>query len=128
MQNRILLGFWHAMVGVPPALWQSEIYRNARKVRTRTGFVTEEHHRVQHYCVCELPRVGEPLRPKVIAAGLDMPLDRVRALLDELEAGMTFLYRNPSGAVHWAYPVTVDETPQSSSRAVTWTNHRPVPL
>ena len=111
MASRILLGFWRAMVGVPPALWQSEIYRNAKKVRARMGFVAEEHRRVQHYCVRELPRAGEPLRPEVIASGLDMPLDKVRALLDELEAGMTFLYRNSSGAVHWAYPVTVDETP-----------------
>ena len=55
--------------------------------------------------------VGEPLRPEVIAAGVGLPVERVQALLDDLEAGMTFLYRNPAGAVHWAYPVTADETP-----------------
>jgi hypothetical protein len=42
-----------------------------------------------------------------------LPLERVLVLLDDLESGMTFLYRNPAGAVHWAYPVTVDETPHS---------------
>jgi hypothetical protein len=112
MADRILLGFWRAMIGVPPALWRSEIAKNAAKTRERVdGMVGDDHRRVQHFCVRELPRVGEPLRPEVIASGVGLPLERVQALLGDLEAGMTFLYRNPSGAVHWAYPVTADETP-----------------
>ena len=112
MKDRILLGFWRAMVGVPSVLWRSEINKNAQKTRVRVAsLVGDEHRRVQHFCVRELPRVGEPLRPEVIAAGVGLPLGRVQTLLDDLEAGMTFLYRNPAGAVHWAYPVTTDETP-----------------
>ena len=112
MADRILLGFWHAMIGVPRALWRSEIAKNAQKTRVRVdGLVSDEHRRVQHFCVRELPRVGEPLHAKDIAAGVGLSLERVRALLDDLEAGMTFLYRNPAGAVHWAYPVTAEETP-----------------
>jgi hypothetical protein len=100
------------MVGVPRALWRSEIAKSAQKTRARvSSLVGGEHRRVQHFCVRELPRVGEPLRPQAIAADLGLPLERVRSLLDDLEAGMTFLYRNPAGAVHWAYPVTADETP-----------------
>ena len=112
MADRILLGFWRAMVGVPRVLWRGEIAQSAQKTRARvTGLVSDEHRRVQHFCVRELPRAGEPLRPEVIAAGADLPLERVLVLLEDLEAGMTFLYRNPAGAVHWAYPVTADETP-----------------
>jgi hypothetical protein len=112
MADRILLGFWRAMIGVPPALWRSEIARNVAKTRARVAsLIGDEHRRVQHFCVRELPRVGAPLRPQAIAEGVDMPLERVHVLLDELEAAMTFLYRNPSGEVHWAYPVTTDETP-----------------
>jgi hypothetical protein len=112
MADRVLLGFWRAMVGVPRALWRSEIAKNATKTRARVdALVGAEHRRVQHYCVRELPRAGEPLWPEVIAAGVGLPLEWVQALLDDLEAGMTFLYRNPAGAVHWAYPVTTDETP-----------------
>jgi hypothetical protein len=102
------------MVGIPRALWRREIARTAQKTRARVeALVGDEHRRVQHYCVRELPRVGEPLPPETIAAGVGLPVERVRALLDDLEAGMTFLYRNPSGAVHWAYPVTADETPHT---------------
>jgi hypothetical protein len=114
MADRILLGFWRAMVGVPRALWRTEIAKNAQKTRARVEtLIGDEHRLVQHYCVRELPRVGEPLRPEVIAAGVGLPVERVQVLLEDLEAGMTFLYRNPSGAVHWAYPVTADRTPHT---------------
>ena len=97
---------------MPPALWRSEVHKNAVKTRARVAsLVGDEHRRVQHFCVRELPRVGEPLRPEVIAEGVGLSVERVEALLDDLEAGMTFLYRNPCGAVHWAYPVTANETP-----------------
>jgi hypothetical protein len=100
------------MVGVPRALWRSEIEKNADKTRARVQeLVSDEHRRVQHFCVRELPRVGEPLSPEVIASGVGLPLAQVKALLDDLETGMTFLYRNSEGDVHWAYPVTADETP-----------------
>jgi hypothetical protein len=112
MKDRILLGFWQAMVGVPRALWRSEVSKNASKTQSRVAsLVSDDHRRVQHFCVRELPRVAEPLRPEVIAAGLELPTERVQSLLDDLETWMTFLYRDSSGAVHWAYPVTVDQTP-----------------
>ena len=114
MADRILLGFWHVIVGVPRVLWRGEIAKNAQKTRTRVEeLVSDDHRKAQHFCVREIPRTGEPLSHEVIAAGLELPLERVRSLLDDLEAGMTFLYRNPAGAVHWAYPVTADETPHT---------------
>jgi hypothetical protein len=112
MNDRILLGFWRAMVGVPRALWRGEIAKNVQKTQARVEeLVSEDHRRVQHFCVREIPRAGEPLSPERISAGLGLALERVWSLLDDLETGMTFLFRNPAGAVHWAYPVTTDETP-----------------
>jgi hypothetical protein len=40
-----------------------------------------------------------------------MAVAQVRTILDELEKQMTFLFRNEQGAVAWAYPVTIDQTP-----------------
>jgi hypothetical protein len=112
VKDRILLGFWHAMIGVPRAFWRRAIDQNAQQTRARVeSLVGDEHRRVQHFCARELPRVGEPLSPQRIAKGVDLPVERVEDLLKDLEAGMTFLYRNSAGAVHWAYPVTADETP-----------------
>ena len=63
------------------------------------------------FCVREMPRVGQPLSPQLIAGELDLPTARVVELLDELEKAMNFLYRGDGENVTWAYPVTVDETP-----------------
>jgi hypothetical protein len=73
--------------------------------------MSEEHHLVRDFTVRELPRTGKPIPPERIAQALGLPPAHVVALLDELEKGMTFLFRNEEGAVTWAYPVTVDPTP-----------------
>jgi hypothetical protein len=61
--------------------------------------------------VSELPRIGKPLRPSFLAQALNLREERVIDILDDLEKNMTFLFRNDEGAVAWAYPVTVDDTP-----------------
>ena len=111
MNNSLLMGIWRLTVGLPESLWQREVARQARGAVEKLGFMSEDHHRVRDYVVRELPRVGIPLAPITIAEDLDLPLDRTSAILDELEKGMTFLYRGDGESVTWAYPVTVDRTP-----------------
>jgi len=111
MPNCLLLGIWRLMVALPAPLWQQEVARQARATVAGLGFMSADHHRVRDYVVRELPRAGRPLGPTAIAAAVDLPVERVRALLDELETHMTFLFRNEAGEVTWAYPVTVDRTP-----------------
>ena len=77
--------------------------------------MTEDHHRVRDFAVLELPRRGAPLSPGAIAEALELPPPRVLALLDDLEAHLTFLFRNDRGEVTWAYPVTVAETPHHAA-------------
>ncbi|HJP36332.1 MAG: hypothetical protein QF609_04605 [Gammaproteobacteria bacterium] len=111
MHNKLMAGVWRYVIGVPQFLWEKQIAAMKAQIEVELGFMMREHRRVHHWVVGELPRAGGPLTPESIAASLDLPLDRVKAVLDDLEAHMTFLFRNPEGAVVWAYPVTVDETP-----------------
>lgn len=99
------------MFGVPRLLWQEQIASDAKRTQVHLGFMTAEHHAVRDFAVRELPRVGKPLPPELIAAELRLPLARVKDILNDLEREKTFLFRNADGAVAWAYPVTVDETP-----------------
>jgi len=99
------------MVPLPRALWQGMMLQEVRKAKKRLGFMTPEHRTVHHFVVRELPRVGGPLEPEFVARQVDLSVDRVNDILGELEAHKTFLFRNEQGAVVWAYPVTVDETP-----------------
>lgn len=111
MSERFFLGVSRYMVPLPTPVWQRLIRANGRKVRAGLGFMTADHHRIRNLVVLELPRLGAPIPPAWIADRLDLPLDRVISVLDELEKHLTFLFRNEAGAVSWAYPVTVDETP-----------------
>jgi hypothetical protein len=95
---------------VPNKLWQALAHHEVGGERGH-AFMTRDHHRVRDFAVLELPRAGRPLPPAYFAGRLGLPLQRVASILDELEAGMTFLFRDGAGAVTWAYPVTVDPTP-----------------
>ncbi len=113
MANQLMSGFWRLMLSVPPFLWEAQITQARRKIQAGMGFMSPAHRRVHHYAVRELPRWGRPLPPGAVAAGVDLPENTVRRLLDDLEAHMTFLFRNPAGEVTWAYPVTVEPTPHA---------------
>lgn len=111
MKKRLLLGVWRAMLPIPRHIWQRQVAQTEHGGHERLSFMTDDHHRVRDFAVLELPRASVPLPPEVIAERLDLPLHRVRAILDELEKHMTFLFRNEQGAVTWAYPLTVERTP-----------------
>jgi len=111
MNKSLLLGFWRFFLRIPRPIWQQEIARSARASEKSQAFMTADHHKVRDFVVRELPRIAAPIPPETIAEGLKMSLERVAAILDELERNLTFLYRNEQGAVAWAYPVTVEPTP-----------------
>jgi hypothetical protein len=77
----------------------------------RLSFMTGEHHRVRDFAVTELPRLGRALPPGHIAEGTDLPVDRVEAILNELEGNRFFLVRDQERRVSWAFPVTSERTP-----------------
>jgi hypothetical protein len=109
--NRSLLGIGRALLPIPQALWQRQVKRGSVAAGKNLSFMGIDHHRVRDFVVLELPRRGEPLSPLSIAESLSLALDRVVTILDELEAHLTFLFRNENGDVVWAYPVTIEPTP-----------------
>ena len=108
--NRSLLGIWRTLLPIPKAIWQRQVKRGSIAARKSLSFMSADHHRVRDFVVLELPRRGEPLSPLLIANNLSLPLEKVASILDELEARLTFLFRNESGDVTWAYPVTAEPT------------------
>ncbi len=113
MKDRIMLGLWKYMLSVPSFLLNPEKQLARQKLRFEAamGFMTEDHRRVHHFVVRELPQVARPLSPEFISGKLGLPPERVVSLLIDLEQHMTFLFRNEQGEVTWAYPVTVEKTP-----------------
>lgn len=111
MEETIWTAQGERVEAVPRRSWAAGLAAVAGQVAAGLAFMGEEHHRVRNFAVRELPRVGAPLTPALIAAALDLPRERVETILDDLERHMTFLFRNGEGAVSWAYPVTVEATP-----------------
>jgi hypothetical protein len=111
MSENILLGHGPHITSISRAKWETHLSQVPQHAHERLGFMTHEHHQVRYFVVKELPRVGRPLEPKYIAQKLNLPLGQVNSILDDLEKHLTFLVRNQTGAVSWAYPVTVDPTP-----------------
>jgi hypothetical protein len=115
MKDRILMGMGRYMLPIPRIVWHRQIKAAAQRGPARLAFMSEDHHRVRDFAVTELPRTGAPLPPEAFADALDLDMDRVGAILDELEKHLTFVFRTDPRAVTWAYPVTVDETPHHAS-------------
>jgi len=111
MANTLMSGFWRYMLAVPPFLWEKQIHKARLRITDNLSFMTAAHRRVHHFVVRDLPRKGRPLSPAFIAGELDMTTPQVTAILEALETHMTFLFRDETGAVTWAYPVTVTPTP-----------------
>lgn len=96
---------------IPTELWKQHVRQTAEEIPKVLGFMTEDHHRVRYFVVKELPRVGEPIPPELIAEELDLPVSKTNEILDELEKNLFFLVRNEKGAVLWTFPVTAYQTP-----------------
>lgn len=111
MKNGIQVGLGRYLIPLPPIIWHRVISSTAQKEMARLASVRSgAHRRVHDFVVRELPRVGEPLWPELIGQTLAMPVDRVNALLADLEKKLV-LFRYEHGAVVWAYPATADTTP-----------------
>ena len=111
MSDALLIGVGRYLIPVPRLVWRRQVSRAGPEIKAALGFMTSEHHVVRNFVVAELPRAGKPLAPEDISRKLNLPIPRVREILDDLERHLTFLFRDPQGAVACAYPVTTDQTP-----------------
>jgi hypothetical protein len=96
---------------IPRELWAQHVQQTAKKIHKVLDFMTKDHHLTRYFVVSELPRIGKPIPPELIAEKLDLTFSKTNEILDDLEKNLFFLVRNDKGEVLWAYPVTADHTP-----------------
>jgi len=109
--RRVLLGFKRCMVPVPWVLFTLIVRRGAKKTRRVLGGLDDDHRRVHHFVVRNLPSLARQMPPDFIANRLNMGEARVVQILDELERRLIFLFRPGGRDVVWAYPITAEPTP-----------------
>lgn len=101
-------GIW---LPVPGIIWRRQIARSFEAQLERLANIPHAQRQIRAYLVTELTEVGRSLTPAYIAEQLNMDLDQVTSIIADLEADLTYLFRDQSGAVEWAYPVTAARTP-----------------
>ena len=111
MEPKILLGREQKILEVPQATWQQHLAQIPQHSQARLSFMTSVHHQIRYFVVQEMVNRQKPVEPEFISEKLNMPLEKVKLILEELERKLFFLVRNAQGAVAWAYPVTVETTP-----------------
>jgi hypothetical protein len=111
MKNNVLLGLWCYLLPIPAGIWQGQVKQSAVHNQQDFGSLSSEAQQVRNFAVREIPRLGRPLSPELIAQGLGMTVAQVNGILEDLEKRMSFLYRDGSESVVWAYPVTAAKTP-----------------
>jgi len=111
MDGKVRRGFWRHLLPVPGLLLEKGVERAGRKIGEELAFLTEDHRKVHHFIVRQMPSHGRPMDPDFVASEVNLTEERVKAILQELEEHMAFLFRNEEGAVVWAYPVTAEQTP-----------------
>jgi hypothetical protein len=109
--KRLLFGHKRFMLPLPLSLFRRMASIEAAKNRRVFGHLDDDHRRVHHFVVRELPGLARPMGPDYVASMLDMDITRVGVIMDELERRKLFLYRPGGRDVEWAYPVTVVPTP-----------------
>lgn len=110
-KGSLYLGVGRFMIPIPPCLMRMGAAGSARQADTVLARLSPEHHLVRDFVVTEIPRKAASLSADYIADQLDLPIGRVRVIIDGLERGKVFLFRNEHGEVTWAYPVTAEPTP-----------------
>jgi hypothetical protein len=110
MRGTILIGSGRSIERVADGEWRRGLEGAPAGIAARLAFMTRDHHRVRNFVVRELPARRAGIRVAAIARELALPAEAVERIVLDLEKHLFFLVRD-SGAVRWAYPVTVDRTP-----------------
>jgi hypothetical protein len=110
--NTLLVGSGGAINRVPDTGLKAALAKLPKRFAARLAFMTPEHHQVRNFAVRELPyENGKPINVDRLAATLGLPMERVHAIVEDLERHLFFLVRNKAGEISWAFPVTTDRTP-----------------
>jgi hypothetical protein len=107
-KRKAFIGIWRFMIPLPQFMIKKSIRKMAEAICIKTANVSDEERKVHRFVVMTMTETNEPVSSEYIADKLDMPLDRIRDIVDKLEEMKVFLYRYNSQEINWAYPVTTE--------------------
>ncbi len=110
LKRKTFIGIWRFMIPLPQALFKKNVRKGADAICRKTVDVSAEERQVHRFIVTTMTDTNEAVTSEYIAQKLDIPLERVKDIVDKLEKMKVFLYRYNSQGVNWAYPVTAENS------------------
>jgi hypothetical protein len=96
---------------VPSTIVRKLTKREADRWAYKRAKLTPLQHQLQAIVVRDLPGSAGPLTAATIAERAEEPVAEVEQALADLHTWLGFIALDDRGAVEWAYPVTVANTP-----------------
>jgi hypothetical protein len=110
VKRKMYMGISRFMVPVPKALSALGMKKSVTGARTKAARLSDEERRIHHFVVKEMAVAEEPITLAVIGEKLNLPEEQVADAVDKLEAMKTFVYREKSAGIDWAYPLSLTDT------------------
>ncbi len=99
------------LLPVPSALVRSMTRREADRWARKRAKLTPLQRKLHAMIVRDLPGAGAALAAATVAERAEETLDDVEQAFARLHSALGFIALDDTGAVKWAYPVTLANTP-----------------
>lgn len=110
IKRKMYMGIWRFMFPLPLAISSKGVKRSVSGAKTKTDLLSKEERKVHHFIVKQMAIAKEPITTEFIGEKLNISLNRVKDIVDKLEALKTFCYRFDNQGINWAYPLSLENT------------------
>jgi hypothetical protein len=110
MKRKMFMGIWRFMLPIPRSISEKGVKRGVSGAKTKADLLSKEERKVHHFIVKQMAVADEPIATEFIGEKLNIPLNRVKDIVEKLEAMKTFCYRDDSQGINWAYPLSFENT------------------
>jgi len=110
MKRKMYMGIWRFMLPLPLAISAKGVKRGVSGAKTKADLLSKEERKVHHFIVTQMAVAKEPITSEFIGEKLNISLNRVKDIVNKLEAMKTFCYRSDSQGINWAYPLSFEDT------------------
>ena len=110
LKRRMLMGIGRFMIPIPRVIASKGLEKGASGARAKTDLLSPEERKIHYFIVDRMAETKTPLTAEQVGKELDLPVDRVEAIIDKLEELKTYLYRSDGKGIDWAYPLSLEDT------------------
>ena len=110
VKHKLYMGYKGMMLPVPPVLSEKGARKGEKGAWENAESLTDLERQVHHFVVLKMVNAKEPITPDTISDEMQIPSEKVSAIINKLENLKTFIFRSDGKGIDWAYPLSLDNT------------------